>query len=514
MKANTITVRDSFIVNALRNCGYNNYAAIADILDNAVEPDVDATSVQIELQTDTPNKGGVVRRIVIRDNGCGMDFPTMEEAMCLGSMTGKNGEVNLGMYGTGMKTAALSIGKRLDVYSKMDDTDYVSHASLDITAAVSNNGNVALNLEQMDTQLFNSQWGEFQDGHGTIVVISELDRLTNTDRKNFGGHLRSKLGETFGKFIISKTCEFRVDGTLVEPVDLMVNAIGQSELLGDGEFTIDGKQFVFKACFLPMDDSSDSVGEGPVRNIRNQGLYIYRQNRLVGRGLTLGLWTRHPSLNGLRIELFVNGTCDGLMGSTFTKMISEQSKEMMSQSFRDTLLQNIGPYVNEVRNRSLREANSNKAATDPETTKMYENATKELNDNLLLKVNRRGENAPKGKPKEHEPRGPQKHPAMFRDRKNKWIDGIKEVSLGRNSDMFYFELSNNKCTVMINVDHVFYTTFYRRLPLNLKHHMVKIIACQEIAKRNANYYCSDDIRDIIDQYNETISSEVGKALDK
>ena len=69
MKTNTIQVRDSFIVNALRNCGYNNYAAIADIIDNSVEPEVDATTVKIQLTTDS-GKGGVIKAINIIDNGC------------------------------------------------------------------------------------------------------------------------------------------------------------------------------------------------------------------------------------------------------------------------------------------------------------------------------------------------------------------------------------------------------------------------------------------------------------
>ena len=101
-----------------------------------------------------------------------------------------------------------------------------------------------------------------------------------------------------------------------------------------------------------------------------------------------------------------------------------------------------------------------------------------------------------------------------RERKNKWLDGIKEVSLGRNEEMFMFEMSNNKRVVLINTDHPFYNEFYRQLPINLKHQMAKVITCHEIAKQNVNYYGSDDIQQLIDTYNETISSEVGKWLSK
>ena len=516
MKTNTIQVRDSFIVNALRNCGYNNYAAIADIIDNSVEPEVDATTVKIQFSTDS-GKGGPIKSINIIDNGCGMDFDTMNEAMCLGSMTGKTGETNLGMYGAGLKTAALSLGKKLTVISRTQGSDYISKAVLDITEACKNGGPIELSIDKIPITDFQSNpeyLGIFEADHGTLVSISEIDRLANKDRKNFGGQLRNKIGEIFNKFITSNICKFLVDGIQAEAVNLMLNALEQNELLGSGDFEVEGTQFSFNAYYLPKEDTSDSVGEGASRNLRNQGLYIYRQNRLIGRGLTLGLWTRHPQYNGLRIELFTNGTCDGLLGTTFTKMVSEQSKETMSQSFHDILIQKIGVFINEAKNRGQRESATAKGETDPETQKMYDHVTKEMNDNLLLKINRRGENKPSEETKEHEHRGPQKNPALFRERKNKWLDGIKEVSLGRNEEMFMFEMSNNKRVVLINIDHPFYNEFYRHLPINLKHQMAKVITCHEIAKQNVNYYGSDDIQQLIDTYNGTISSEVGKSLSK
>ena len=148
MNTTSIQVRDSFIVNALRNCGYNNYAAIADIIDNSVEPEVDATSVKIQFSTDS-GKGGPIKSINIIDNGCGMDFDTMNEAMCLGSMTGKTGETNLGMYGAGLKTAALSLGKKLTVISRTQGSDYLSKAVLDITEACKNGGPIELSIDKI-----------------------------------------------------------------------------------------------------------------------------------------------------------------------------------------------------------------------------------------------------------------------------------------------------------------------------------------------------------------------------
>ena len=37
------------VLNALRNSGYNNYTAIADIVDNSLEDDVESTKIFIRL---------------------------------------------------------------------------------------------------------------------------------------------------------------------------------------------------------------------------------------------------------------------------------------------------------------------------------------------------------------------------------------------------------------------------------------------------------------------------------
>ena len=511
MVTNTITVRDSFVVNALRNCGYNNYAAIADIIDNSIEPDVNATKVHVTLTTQ--GHGTPIDTITITDNGCGMDYDTMVEAMCLGSMTGKNGEENLGMYGTGMKAAALSLGKMLVVASLTRGAEYGTLATLDITDACENKGKISLKIEKVSPDQVKA-WLKDGSDCGTIVSIGMIDRLANTDKKSFGGQLRNKIGEIFNKFITFDTCQFFVDGNKVTAVDLMANDVGQKELMGDGEFNVNDRHFSFNAYYLPTDSSADAVGEGAVRNMSNQGIYIYRQNRLIGRGLTFGLWKRHPAFNGLRIELFTNGMSDELIGTSFTKMVSEKSRELMSQSLKDMLLKNLGEYIQEAKNRQLRESKAAKE-TDPETKKMYENVIDEQNSNLLLNINRRREPSEKPKtdnPGPHNTTGPRGKSTA--ERKNKWLMEIREESLGRGEEMYIFQHVGGKCVVIINTDHAFYNEFYSLLPLNLKHKMAKIITCHYIAKSNVNYYGSEEMQTLIDQFNITLSCEVNKSLMK
>lgn len=512
METNSIMVRDSFVVNALRNCGYNNYAAIADIIDNSIEPNVNASKVEITLET--AGRGEPISTIVIADDGSGMPYDILKEALCLGSMTGKTGTSNLGMYGTGLKTAALSIGQKLTVYTLHEDATDGSVATLDITDAALNQGGVKVTLDTVSAQAVKDLLPEDAKS-GTAVKIEAIDRLSNTDRKSFGGYLRAKLGEIFGKYIFTSTFKLFVDRHEVQPVNPMINPNGISELLGQGSFSVDGHSFSYTAYFLPKDGSEDALGEGNARNSYNQGIYIYRQSRLVGRALTLGLWKRHPSLNGLRVELLMDGTNDTMLGASFTKIISERSSETMSQAIKDTLAKELGPYIMEVKHRSLAEAAMSRASTDPETLKMYDNVVQEQNGNLLLRVNRRGENKPRNEPpKEHEPRGPQKHPNPTRERRKRWLDGIQEASLGIGEDMYKFQIANNKTIVIINTDHPFYTELYKSLPIELKYKMAQVITCHQIAKSNVNYYGSEFVQETIDNYDSVLSSEVRKSLKK
>src|SRR2546422_385012 len=82
---------------AMRRLGYSNYAAICDIIDNAV--DAEATSVHVLIQL---VNGQHV--ITIADNGKGMNLGTLDESLKLGSKTERNVSSDLGCFGMGLVT--------------------------------------------------------------------------------------------------------------------------------------------------------------------------------------------------------------------------------------------------------------------------------------------------------------------------------------------------------------------------------------------------------------------------
>lgn len=82
---------------ALRSVGYTNETAIADIVDNSIS----GAASEIELYFDWDNK-----RIIIADNGFGMTYEELLEAMEIGSADPNEmrPSEDLGRFGLGMKT--------------------------------------------------------------------------------------------------------------------------------------------------------------------------------------------------------------------------------------------------------------------------------------------------------------------------------------------------------------------------------------------------------------------------
>lgn len=520
-----IKVNDSFIVNTLRNCGYNNYSAISDIIDNSLEPEVNSTYVKVDFETEgTGADKTIIKSILVIDDGCGMTDDILEEAMSLGSETGKNGSNNLGMYGAGMKTASLSIGQKLEVFTKVSDSE-VNYAVISLENTINNNGRIFINYAKYSEGTEEYKWFKSTVGsdHGTIVKISVLDGLKNKNYQNFKGTLKNKIGENFNKFIYANVVKFYVHKDEVPYVDLMANPI-ESEIMGEGSFEVEGHTVYYRAWYLPKVGGTDSSMENNEheklyneylpRTINNQGMYIYRQNRLVGKGLTLGIWSRDHWRNGFRCEIFIDGTCDSLFGSTFTKMIGEKSKDTMSQALVDKLSAEINPYANAATRRDRKDnGKENDPAKKKETEEFYKRVTEKQNNNMMLKANRKGVNTPKKNDnKEYQARGPQKNPNPIRVRSNKWLDGFDERPLGRTSEMYGMELSNCKRIIVINTDHPFYQKFYSNLDNDLKFIMAQIISCEEIAKQNINYYGSEEVQQTIDKFNEYQSGEVSKSL--
>jgi hypothetical protein len=103
------------LINSLRDLGYNNTtSSICEHLDNAIQ--WGAKNVRIYFYQKGRRGEGEVDVLII-DDGKGMPPNVLKVAMSFGGSTVYNDRKGIGRYGMGMKTAALSMGPTLEVYS-------------------------------------------------------------------------------------------------------------------------------------------------------------------------------------------------------------------------------------------------------------------------------------------------------------------------------------------------------------------------------------------------------------
>lgn len=490
----------------LRNSGYNNYTAIADIVDNSLDTDVNSKNVRIFVKK-TKEEYDYIK---ICDDGCGMDINTLNEAFKLGAITGKNKTFDLGSYGTGLKAAALSIGKKFEIRTKsINDDFYIATYDLDVL--------LTDNIFQIPVRIGNEEeYNKFKEDVGsdigTIVVLSKLDRVSNTNPSNFKDTLKNKLSLIYKYFIDELDVKIYVNNDLVESFDPMFRKENYTKCLTSNEnFTYDGHEFKFSVYDIEYVSASISTNIG--RNQSNAGLYIYRNNRLVGAGLDLGMIGKlgDGHLNGLRIELFVNGDCDELFGSTFNKMIHEKDKKDLDQGFRDACQNEFKGYIKSVKNKEL----NKEVSTDPSDVNKTDlnDSIRSINTNRFIGI--------KGKcgmnKKHEEPNKPKdvkeigSKPGQTRVRDNKFCD-YRFIRLGENGLMFKAVKEQGLYILEINQEHPFWLKFMSKASKETKDVMLKFLISLGVSLEDTEYYNDSEKEILLNEYFIKVSERLRKLI--
>lgn len=504
-----LKVRAKFIQDALRQLNYTNYTAIADIVDNSLEPDVCSENIFITLEKGEDKRS--VEKIVISDDGIGMDEDTLTMAMSLGSETGKNKNYNIGCYGAGLKTASISIGTRLSVYSKTEDNQ-LRLAVLDLND-ISDDGEINIRMYSCgdDTQEMAFFKEKTNSNHGTVVVISNLDRIQCKDYWGFEGTLVKQMRMLFNKYIESGVVNFFVNGKKLSFFDTIGDKSGLgTDLMDEGTFEYDGSEISWKAWHLPKNVQKAEFDDFLGRTNNNSGIFVYRQLRLVGYGLDLGLCQKDSHwTNGFRFELFMDGNADKLFGTTFAKMVTEKDQSSIEQGFYDKLSNIVRPLARQSNKRQHRESDEEKVSE--EMRKSLEQTTERLNKNTILAsmAKQKGENEKRNEPKKKNPTPKkQENPNPTKKRCGKWIGGFDFINDGPCGFMYDIESRNGKVYVLINQDHAFYENIFKQLNEESRYNIASFLACEAIAKLKCGYETDIEAEKYIDLYKEYYADAV------
>ena len=303
---------------ALLSVGYINETAIADIVDNSVS----GMATKIELYFDWDN-----RRIIVADNGLGMDYQELMDAMEIGSADPNEirPSQDLGRFGLGLKTASFSMAKKLLVVSKKNSIVSNAEWDLDMVAfedkwEVSEYDELEISeiLESVNTYTHYNNWEQ-----GTLIIISELDRLIDEDnieksKKYFYKMVRSiksHLAITFHRFMEEDGLQIFVNGNEIIPWNpFWIESPSTMELAREELF--DGKnEVIVEPYILPHKNKFGSEEEykkaAGAKDWRGQqGFYVYRSRRLLVYGTWFGKLKKEPAYNLARIKLDMSADSD------------------------------------------------------------------------------------------------------------------------------------------------------------------------------------------------------------
>jgi hypothetical protein len=229
------------LVNALRDLGYNDTtSAICEFVDNSVQ--WGASTVRVYFN-ESGKRGQKRLDVLVLDNGSGMAPNVLRAATAFGGSMCFDNRNGIGRYGIGMKGAALSMGRILDIISWQEPRAFYN-MTLDITEVGEDRGNV---VTLPDAQ-FNNQLpdeivqilrgvmtfpnreaqdlvvdpdGKVEDQlskTGTIIYVPDCDRLTYRTGKSLVDHATKELARVYRRQLAAGL-QLYVNNRLVQPMD-------------------------------------------------------------------------------------------------------------------------------------------------------------------------------------------------------------------------------------------------------------------------------------------------------
>jgi hypothetical protein len=312
------------MIQGLRDTGYKFHTAIADLVDNSVA--ANATTIKISVLMDF--KGDLT--LFISDNGIGMNDQELKRGMIYGSAP-RADPSSLGKFGLGLKTASTAFCRRLSVISRNAPTAPLNKATWDLDY-VKKHEKWHILLSEPSAEEIEHFKEAAADSSGTLVIWEKVDRLLKNYNNPGGGHARNALDRqlkllaqhlamVYQRYLdpkdkrTSRKVAMFLQGEQINPWDPFVSK--ESDLVASDKVTVelDGKRagtFTIRAYVLPRKDdfSSPTVFSEAKIGTPLQGIYVYREDRLIYGPDWLGMVSKEPHSNLLRVEFSFDHNLD------------------------------------------------------------------------------------------------------------------------------------------------------------------------------------------------------------
>lgn len=432
------------MIPALRKLGYDNKAAIADLVDNSLDAAASIVSINIFSKKSEP-------QIIIADNGVGMSRAILDEALRFGSQTEKDATSDLGKFGMGLSTASLSLAKRCTVITLANGEYWTAITDVDI-AMEQNTFDKYLELST-DTEI--EMFKHYVNSEsGTVVILDNCDGLTTSNLTNLKDSLKKDIGRIF-RYYIDSGRQILINEKLIASFDPLRWDDAETEHVLDEKFKHEGETVRIKLVVLPLDAGTDT---NDTANMYSQGLYLMRNNREIVAATWVGM-SKHNDYNYVRGEVLFSGGLDEEVGIPFTKQAV-----VLKQSLRDRITAIVKPELVRIRRDA---ANKRTAQTADDQQDIHDIAAKEISakDKLLTKPLRKQETRDEVNDESRE-----RKPAENKGGEHvnitmpKLVEGKLKCEfvlehLGQGGQIYEAEMMGGKLRIAYNLDHPFYEKF-------------------------------------------------------
>lgn len=334
MRAISLVPSARRLTGSLRDLGYELPQAVAELVDNSI--DADATEVAIRIQFQ-----GAESWIRVSDNGRGMTTGGLDEAMRYGSTSAYRPGA-LGGFGLGLKTASFSQCRRLSVASRRTQQGRPEIRCWDLDAI--EDADEWLLERLLPSEAPPELLEPLASRRGTVVLWEGLDRVllyqnpwgarAETAMHSVRMALSQYLSMVFHRFLSGESkrrlpLRISVDGTCLEPWDPFARAEPATQSLPEQrlDFEIGGRAYgvVARPFLLPSQQrfstpEAHQAAGGPRKWNRQQGFYIYREDRLIQSGGWSRLRTQDEHTKLARVALDIPREADEAFGVNVSKM--------------------------------------------------------------------------------------------------------------------------------------------------------------------------------------------------
>lgn len=299
------------LLTGLRAIGYSFSTAVADIIDNSVSAGADTINVYFDPIATVPF-------FCILDDGCGMNFTELNNAMMPGSDRSdkEDSDLELGRFGLGLKSASLSQCREFIVASKKYGRVNAMAFDLDVIEDCRLMLKV-LDKEEIDSLPYINVLHSYETG--TMVVWNKFDKIEST-AKSFEDSFRSVVADAkkhvefvFHRFYDDIAIYF--NNKRIERRDpFLLGSFGRQQTGRTTRIPIGGSVITVTPYTLPFANSLTSEEKALLGNPKSifdeQGFYLYRNRRLISWGNWMRMGIRSELNKLARIQVDIPSSLD------------------------------------------------------------------------------------------------------------------------------------------------------------------------------------------------------------